>query len=169
MNSLLLALVSLFAVASSVQGEKVKWSRNAQWSSGPDNDPWSSDVRMQITKEGAQTAACSNEALTVLKVEVGEWLRVELVNLFGEDSFALGEVTGVEDEDTISLIASVDCLKCNKVKDKKSIAYILMFFVQHKIDGWIEENYAGVLDGCMGEDTTVLNLVVGGEKAVSIF
>jgi hypothetical protein len=168
MNALLLALLSLFAVASSVQGQKAKWN-NKLLSSNSGNEPWSSNIRMQITKEGAEAVTCSNEALAILKVEVGEWLQEELVSLFGENSFALGEVTGVENGDKIALIASVDCLECYQVKDKKSIAYILMFFVQHKIDGWIEENYAGFLAGCMGEDTGVSNLFVGGEKAVSIF
>jgi hypothetical protein len=167
MNALLIALLSLFAVASSVQGAREKWN-DAQMSSDSVNDPWSSHIRMQITKEGAEATACSNEALTILKVEVGEWLREELIDLFGEGSFALGKITGVEDGDTISLIASVDCLECYQVTDKKSIAYILIFYVQHMIDGWIEENYAGVLGECMGEDTTVSSLFVGGEVAMSM-
>jgi hypothetical protein len=157
MNALFLALLSLFAAAS-VQGEKL--ASNAQWASY---------ISMQISKEGAgQAAACSEAALTALKDEVGEWLGDELISLFGEGSFHLGKVTGVEDGNTISLIAFVDCLECSKATDKKSIAYILMFFLQHMMDGWIEENNAGVLNGCMGEDTTVSNTFVGGKKAVAI-
>jgi hypothetical protein len=161
MNALFLALLSLFAVASSVRGESVAWSHDAQWSS---------NVTMQISKEGAQAAAaCSGEALTALKTEVGEWLRDELIDLFGEGTFALGQVTGVEDGSVISLVASVDCLECSsKVTDKKSISYILMFFMQHMMDEWIEDNHAGVLAGCMSEGATVSNVIVGGKKAASI-
>jgi hypothetical protein len=158
MNALFLALLALFAVASSVRGETVVWSSNAQWSS---------NVSMQINKEGAQTTACSEKALSALKTEVGEWLRDELIDLFGEGAFTLGPVTGAEDDNTISLVASVECLECSKVTDKKSIAYILMFFMQHMMDQWIEENNAGVLAGCMGEDTTVSNVFVGGKKIAS--
>jgi hypothetical protein len=159
MNALFLALLSLFAVASSVRGDRLAWSNNAQWSS---------NVTMQIRKEGSQAVACSEAALSVLKTEVGEWLRDELIDLFGEGAFTLSQVNGVEDGKTISLVASVDCLDCSKVSDKKSIAYILMFFMQHMMDEWIEENNAGVLAGCMGGDTTVLNVSVGGKKAASI-
>ena len=122
---------------------------------------------MQIIKEGAQAAACSEKALTALKTEVGEWLRDELIDLFGGSAFTLGEVTGVEDGNVISLVASVDCLDCGKVTDKKSIAYILSFFMQHMMDEWIEENNGNVLAGCMGEDTIVSNILIGGKKAAS--
>jgi hypothetical protein len=160
MNTLFLALLSLFAIASSVQGEQVESSSNTQWTS---------DISMYFSKEGAKQApACSEAAIDALKDEVGEWLRDELIDLFGEGSFTLGEVTAVEDGKTISLIASVDCLECSKVTDKKSIAYILMFFMQHMMDQWIEENTTGVLDGCMGDDTTVSNVFVGGKKAVAV-
>jgi hypothetical protein len=159
MNALFLALLSLFAVASSVQGERLSWSNNAQWSS---------DITMQIIKEGAQAAACSENALTALKTEVGEWLRDELIDLFGGSAFTLGEVTGVEDGNTISLAASVNCLDCGKVTDKKSIAYILSFFMQHMMDEWIEENNTDVLAGCMGEDTIVSNILVSGKKAAPV-
>ena len=128
---------------------------------------WSSDITMQIIKEGAQAAACSEKALTALKTEVGEWLRDELIDLFGGSAFTLGEVTGVEDGNVISLVASVDCLDCGKVTDKKSIAYILSFFMQHMMDEWIEENNGNVLAGCMGEDTIVSNILIGGKKAAS--
>jgi hypothetical protein len=159
MNAFFLSLLALFAVASSVQGEKLTWSDNARWSS---------DISMQIIKEGAQAAACSEKALSALKNEVGEWLRDELIDLFGVGAFTLSQVTGAEDGKTISLVASVDCLDCSKVSDKKSIAYILMFFMQHMMDEWIEENNNGVLAGCMGEDTTVLNVSIAGKKAASI-
>jgi hypothetical protein len=159
MNAFFLSLLALFAVASSVQGEKLTWSDNARWSS---------DISMQIIKEGAQAAACSEKALSALKNEVGEWLRDELIDLFGVGAFTLSQVTGVQDGKTISLVASVDCLDCSKVSDKKSIAYILMFFMQHMMDEWIEENNNGVLAGCMGEDTTVLNVSIAGKKAASI-
>jgi hypothetical protein len=158
MNALFLALLALLAVASSVRGETVVWSSNSQWSN---------NISMQINKEGAQTTACSEEALSALKTEVGEWLRDELIDLFGEGAFNLGRVTGIEDGNTISLVASVECLECSRVTDKKSIAYILMFFMQHMMDQWIEENNAGVLAGCMGEDTTVSNVFVGGKKIAS--
>jgi hypothetical protein len=158
MNTLFLALLSLFAVASSVQGERLTWTNNAQWSS---------DITMQIIKEGPQAGACSENALSALKTEVGEWLRDELIDLFGESAFTIGEVTGVEDGNAISLVASVDCLDCGKVTDKKSIAYILSFFMQHMMDEWIEENDGNVLGGCMGEDATVSNVSVGGKKAAS--
>jgi hypothetical protein len=157
MNALFLALLSLFAVVSSVQGERLTWSNNARWSS---------DITMQIIKEGAQAAGCSDSALTALKTEVGEWLRDELIDLFGGSAFTIGEVTGVEDGNVISLVASIDCLDCGKVTDKKSIAYILSFFMQHMMDEWIEENSG--LAGCMGEDTIVSNVLVGGKKAVSV-
>jgi hypothetical protein len=165
MNSLSLALLSLFAVASFVRGETVVWSSNAQWSS---KAQWSSDVTMQIRKEGAQAAACSEAALSVLKTEVREWLRDELIDLFGEGAFTLGRVSSVEDGNMISLDASVECIECSKVTDKKSIAYTLLFFMNHMMDQWIEENNAGVLAGCMGEDTHVSNVFVGGTMAVSI-
>jgi hypothetical protein len=151
MNALFLALLSLFALASSVQGAQ-----------------WSSDISMQINKEGAQATACSDKALTALKTEVGEWLRDELIDLFGEDAFTLGQVTGVEDGNTLSLVASVDCLACSKLTDKKSISYILMFFMQHMMDQWIEDMNADVLAGCMGEDTTVSNVFVGEKKQVFV-
>jgi hypothetical protein len=157
MNALFLALLSLFAVVSSVQGERLTWSNNARWSS---------DITMQIIKEGAQAAGCSDSALTALKTEVGEWLRGELIDLFGGSAFTIGEVTGVEDGNVISLVASIDCLDCGKVTDKKSIAYILSFFMQHMMDEWIEENSG--LAGCMGEDTIVSNVLVGGKKAASV-
>jgi hypothetical protein len=161
MNALLLALISLFAVASSVQGQ-----RNVSvWSS---STTWSSKVSMQITKEGAQASACSEAALSALKTEVGEWLRDELIDLFGEGAFTLGQVTGFEDGNTISLIASVECLECSKVTDKTSIAYVLMFFMQHMMDEWIAKNNDGILAGCMGEGTTISNVFIGGKKAVSI-
>jgi hypothetical protein len=160
MNAFFLAVLALFTVASSVQGKKVPLSSSGQWSS---------DISMQMKKSGAQVApACSEAALSVLKNEVGEWLRDELIDLFGEAAFTLGQVTGVEDKDTISFTASVECLDCIKVPDKKSIAYIVMFFMQHMVDEWIEENKAGVLDGCMGEDTTVLNVSIGGKKAAAL-
>jgi hypothetical protein len=145
MNALFLALLSLFAVASTVRGERVASSNSAQWSS---------DVTMQISKEGSSQAApaCSEVALTALKTEVGEWLRDELIDLFGVGTFTLGLVTGAEDGSMISLVASVECLECSKVPDKKSIAYVLLFFMQIMMDEWIEENNAGVLAGCMGED-----------------
>jgi hypothetical protein len=153
MNALFLTVLALFAVASSVQGEKV----------------WFSEVSMQMKKSGAQVApACSEAALSVLKNEVGEWLRDELIDLFGEAAFTLGQVTGVEDGDAISFTASVECLDCSKVSDKKSIAYIVMFFMQHMVDEWIEENNAAVLEGCLGEDTTVLNVSIGGKKAAAL-
>jgi hypothetical protein len=159
MNTLFLALLFLFGVASSVRGERLSWTNNAQWSS---------DITMQIIKEGAQAAACSENALSAVKIEVGEWLRDELIDLFGEGAFTLGQVTGIEDGNSISLVASVDCLDCSKVTNKKSIAYILSFFMQHMMDEWIEENNAGVLAGCMGEDTIVSSVLVGGKKAASV-
>jgi hypothetical protein len=165
MNALSLALFSLFAVASFVRGETVVWSSNAQWSS---KGQWSSDVTMQIRKEGAQSAACSEAALSALKTEVGEWLRDELIDLFGEGAFTLGRVSGVEDRNTISVVASVECLECSKVTDKKSIAYNLLFFMNHMMDQWIEDDNAGVLAGCMDKDTHVSNVFVGGTMAVSI-
>jgi hypothetical protein len=159
MNVFFLAVLALFAVASSVQGEKVTLSSNGQWSS---------IVSMQMKKSGAQVApACSEAALSVLKIEVGEWLRDELADLFGEAAFTLGQVTGVEEGDAISFTASVECLDCSKVSDKKSIAYMIMFFMQHMVDEWIEENNAGVLAGCMGEDTTVLNVSIGEKVLLS--
>jgi hypothetical protein len=185
MNTLFLALISLFAVASSVQGEKVSCSNNAPWSSNVtmpiSNEgaqaatcteavlsPWSSKVSMQISNDGSQTAACSEAALSALNTEVSEWLRHELIDLFGEGSFTLGQVTGVEDGNTISLAASVECLECSKVTDKTIIAYILLLFMQSNMEEWIEDNSAGVLAGCMGEDTTVSTVFVGGKKAVSV-
>jgi hypothetical protein len=159
MNALFLALISLFALASSVQGEKVACS---------DSPRWSSSVTMQISKEGAKAAACSETALSALKTEVGEWLRDELIDIFGADTFTLGQVTGVEERETISLFVSVKCLECNKVTDKNYIAYIIMFFMQHMMDEWVQENNDGVLAGCMGEDTTISNVFVGGKKAESI-
>jgi hypothetical protein len=150
MNALLLALLSLCAVASSVQGAQ-----------------WSSDVSMQINKEGVHKAgACSESALIALKTEVGQWLQDELIDLFGEDAFTLGQVTGIEVGNTVSLVASVDCLECSKVTNK-GLAHILMFFMQHMVDEWIDENNAGVLAGCMGEDTTVSNVSVGGKKVIA--
>jgi hypothetical protein len=167
MNAFFLAFISLFAVASSscVQVEKVlSWSNDAQWSRS---------FNMQISKESGSTQiiapACSEAALSALKTEVGEWLRDELIDLFGEDAFTLSRVTGVEDGNTVSLVASVDCLKCSQVTDKDSIAYILLFFMQHMMDAWIEENSndnAGVLAGCMGEDTHVSDVLVREKKAV---
>mgnify|MGYP000627119284 CR=1 FL=1 len=160
MNAFFLAVLALFTVASSVQGKKVPLSSGSQWSS---------DISVQMKKSGAQVApACSEAALSLLKNKVGEWLRDELIDLFGEGTFTLGQVTGVEDGSVISLIASVECLECSsKITDKKSIAYILMFFMQHMMDQWIEDNNAGVLAGCMGEDTTVSNVFVGGKKIAS--
>jgi hypothetical protein len=148
MNALFLAIISLFAVASSVQGAQ-----------------WSSDVSMQINKEeGAhQAPACSELALIALKTEVGQWLQDELIDLFGEDAFTLGQVTSAEVGSTISLIASVDCIDCSKVANK-GVAQILMFYMQHMMDEWIDENNAGVLAGCMGEDTIVSDVSVGGKK-----
>jgi hypothetical protein len=161
MNAFFLAVLALFAFASSVRGENVPLSSIGQWSS---------DVSMQMKKSsGVQVApACSEAALSVLNNEVGEWLRDELMDLFGEAAFTLGQVTGVEDGDAISFTASVECLDCIKVSDKRSIAYIVMFFMQHMVDEWIEENNAGVLNGCMGEDTTVLNVSIGGMKAAAL-
>jgi hypothetical protein len=43
-----------------------------------------------------------------------------------------------------------------------------MFFMQHMMDQWIEENNAGVLAGCMGEGATVSNVIVAGKKAASV-
>jgi hypothetical protein len=150
MNALFLALLSLFAVTSSVQGAQ-----------------WSSDVSMQINKKGVnQAAACSESALIALKTEVGQWLQDELIDLFGEDAFTLGQVTGIEVGNTISLIASVDCLECSKVANK-GVAQILMFYMQHMMDEWIDENNAGVLAGCLGEDTAVSNVSVGGKNVIA--
>jgi hypothetical protein len=189
MNALFFALVSFFAIASSVQAcEKVlSWSNDAQWSRS---------VTMQISKQeqeegeegdGAQqqqqqlttapAPVCSDAALSALKTEVGEWLRDELIDIFGEDAFTLSRVTGVEDGNTISLVASVDCLKCSQVTDKDSIAYILLFFMQHMMDQWIAEknnnsnsnsnNSSNVLlAGCMGAETHVSDVVVREKKAV---
>jgi hypothetical protein len=166
MNAFFLALIALFAVASSVhvQGEKVlSWSNDAQWSRS---------VTIQISSKEAgstqTTAPCSETALSALKTEVGEWLRDELIDLFGEDAFTLSRVTGVEDGNTVSLVASVDCLKCSQVTDKDSISYILLFFMEHMTDKWIEENSnnADVLAGCMGEDTHVSDVLVREKKAV---
>jgi hypothetical protein len=85
MNAFFLAVLALFTVASSVQGKKVPLSSSGQWSS---------DISMQMKKSGAQVApACSEAALSVLKNEVGEWLRDELIDLFGEAAFTLGQVT----------------------------------------------------------------------------
>jgi hypothetical protein len=95
-------LFSLFAVASSVRTEKVAWSNNAQWSS---------NVTVKISKEGAQAPACSEAALSALETEVGEWLRDGLIDRFGKGAFTLSQVTGVENGNTISLVASVDCLE----------------------------------------------------------
>jgi hypothetical protein len=160
MNTLFFALLYLFAVTSSVRAEKVAWSNNAQWSS---------NVTLKISKEGTQAPACSEAALSALKTEVGEWLRDELIDLFGKGAFTLGQVTGVENGNTISVVASVECLKCSQVTDKDSIAYILLFFMQHMMDEWVEENNsANALAGCMGEDTRVSNVIVGRKKAVSI-
>jgi hypothetical protein len=160
--ALFLALLSLFAAASSVEGERVEWSKTPKWSS---------NVTIQISKEGSrQAAACSDAALSALKTVVRKWLRDELINLFGEGAFTLGPVTGVEDgkANTISLVVSFECLECSKVVDKDAIDYILLFFMQHMMDEWIKENYADVLAGCMGKDTHVSNVFVGGTKAVSI-
>jgi hypothetical protein len=167
MNALFLALISLFAVASSVQGDSkvlLSWSNDAQWSRS---------VTIQISKEeeGSQQTAppCSEPALLALKTEVGEWLRDELIDIFGEDAFTLSRVTGVEDGNTVSLVASFECLKCSQVTDKDSIAYILLFFMQHMMDEWIEEknsDNADVLAGCMGEDTHVSNVLIREKKAV---
>jgi hypothetical protein len=150
MAALFLALLSLFAVASTVQGTQ-----------------WQNDITMQINKKGVHQAApaCSEAALIALKTEVGQWLQDELIDLFGEDAFTLAPVTGVEDGNTVSLVASVDCLKCGKITNK-GLAHILLFYMQHMVDEWIDENHAGVLAGCMGEDTTVSNVSVGGKKVV---
>jgi hypothetical protein len=162
MNAFFLALLALFAVASSVQGE----SNTTAWSSGT---TWSSKLTMQINKAGAhQPAACSETALAVFKTKVGEWIRDELIDLFGKSAFTLGQVTGVEDRNTISLFVSVKCLECSKVTDKKYISYIVMFFMQHMMDEWIAKNNDGILAGCMGEGTTISNVFIGGKKAVSI-
>lgn len=169
MNALFLALLSLFAVASSVKCEKfVPWSNNAEWSRS---------ITMQIKTEEQESspqlkeesAVCSEMALSALKTEVGEWLRDELIDLFGEDAFTLSRVTGVEEGNTISLVASVECIKCSHVVDKDSIAYILLFFMQRMMDEWIVENSnnADVLAGCMGEDTHVSDVLVREKKAVS--
>jgi hypothetical protein len=168
MNALFLALISLFAVASSVQGDSkvlLSWSNDAQWSRS---------VTIQISKEEEasqqrRAPPCSEAALSALKTEVGEWLRDELIDIFGEDAFTLSRVTGVEDGNTVSLVASFECLKCSQVTDKDSIAYILLFFMQHMMDEWIEEknsDNADVLAGCMGEDTHVSNVLIREKKAV---
>jgi hypothetical protein len=160
MNAFFLAVLAIFAAASSVQGERVASSSNGQWSS---------DVSMHVKKSGEVMApVCSEAALSALETEVGEWLRDELIDLFGEAAFTLGQVAGVEDGNAISFTASVECLDCSKVSDKKSIAYILMFFMQHMVDKWIEENKTGILAGCMGEDTTVLDVSIGGKKAAAL-
>jgi hypothetical protein len=58
MNALFLALLSLFAVASSVRGEIVPWSNDIQWFS---------NVTMQINVKSAQAAAAfSGAALKAL-------------------------------------------------------------------------------------------------------
>jgi hypothetical protein len=98
MNALFLALLSLSVVASSVRGQSVAWSYNAQWSS---------NVTMQISKE----AACSGADPTALETEVGEWLQDELIDLFGEGTFALGSVPDVEVGTGIALVGSVECLE----------------------------------------------------------
>jgi hypothetical protein len=168
MNAKFLALLYLFSLASSVQGDKLlAWSNKSQWSS---------NITIQISKEGAQaTAACSEAALLALRLQVDEWLWDELIDLFGQGAFTLGQVTSVEvfdgntNTNTISLVASFECLACSKVMDQDSIDYILLFFMQHMMDEWIKENNANVLAGCMGEAAHDSNVFLGdGAKAVSI-
>jgi len=150
MNALFLALFSLFASLSAVQAGTF---------------PWSGQVELQVSKEGNYTT-CSDMAMAAFEKEFSEWVRDELIDLFGEGAFKLTPIQGTERDGRVSFTTDIDCLDCSKVTDKKSIAYILKYFVQHMMDEWIDENNGdnGILEGCLGEDTTIAKVVIVGNK-----
>lgn len=155
MNAFLLALVSFIMVASTVQGANTA--------------SWAGNIELQISKEGAYSG-CTDRAMTAFTTQVTEWVKDELIDLFGESAFTLADVHVADtaaSADKLVLSTAIDCLECSKVADKKAIARIIKFFAQHMLDAWIEENDTTLLGGCLGEDTTVTNVFIGESKVTA--
>jgi hypothetical protein len=152
MNSALFALLSFMLIASTAATRK----------------QWSGNVQVQIKRQEDATSQCSDQAMQTLNENVSDFLQDELAALTGtEDAFSLGVVQGVTHGDNLSLIASFDCLDCAKVADNKSIAQILMFFMQRRKDAWLPESDSAMTEGCVDYNASVSSIVVVETVAVA--
>jgi hypothetical protein len=145
MNYFLFALLSLLIIASTAATRK----------------QWSGSVKMQIKQQAGATSQCSDQAMQTLNENVSNFLHNELLTLLGtEDAFSLGAVRGDAHGDSLSLTASFDCLDCGTAPDKKSIAQMLMFFMQRRKDTWLPESDSAITEGCVDYDASVSNIMV---------
>jgi hypothetical protein len=145
MNFFLFAPLSLLIIASSVEARK----------------EWSGNVQMQIKRQAGATAQCSDQAMQTLNENVSDFLQDELVNLIGtEDAFSIGDIRGSTHGDNLSLITSFDCLDCGTIPDNRSMAQILMFFMQRRKDAWLPESDSAVTGECVDYDASVSSIVV---------
>jgi hypothetical protein len=129
---------------------------------------WSGNVQVQIKRQAGATSQCSDQAMQTLKENVSDFLQDELVSLTGkEDKFSLGVVRGATYGDNLSLITSFDCLDCGSVPDNKSIAQILMFFMQRRKDAWLPESDSAIIEGCVDYNATVSSIVVVETVAIA--
>jgi hypothetical protein len=151
MNSFLFSLLSLLIIASTTSATRKQWSGN---------------VQMQIKRQAGATSQCSDQAMQTLYENVSDFLHNEFVTLLGtKDAFSLDVVRGAAHGDRLSLTASFDCLDCGTAPDKKSIAYILKFFMQRRKDAWLPESDSAMTKGCVDSDATVSRIVVFGTVA----
>jgi hypothetical protein len=145
MNFFLIALFSLLIITSSEAARK----------------QWSGNVQMQIKRQAGATSQCSDQAMQTLNENVSDFLQDELVNLIGtEDAFSLGVVRGTTHGDNLSLITSFACLDCDTVPDNRSMAQILMFFMQRRKDAWLPESDSAVTEKCVDIDAIVSSIMV---------
>jgi hypothetical protein len=152
MNYFLFSLFSLLIVASTAATRK----------------QWSGDVQVQIKRQAGATSQCSDQAMQTLNENVSDFLQDELVTLIGTaDAFYLGAVRSVVHGDNLSLITSFDCLDCGAVPVNKSIAQILMFFMQHRKDAWLSESDSAITEGCVDYDASVSSIVVVETVAIA--
>jgi hypothetical protein len=131
-------------------------------STAASREQWSGNVQMQIKRQAGATSQCSDQAMQTLNDNVSDFLQDELSTLIGTaDAFSLGVVKGTTHGDNLSLITSFDCLDCGgTVPDNKSIAHILMFFMQRRKDAWLPESDSAVTEECVDYDASVVSSIV---------
>ena len=153
MNHFLFSLLSSLMIIASTAATRKQWSGN---------------VQVQIKRQAGAISQCSDQAMQTLNENVSDFLQNEFLTLTGtEDAFSLGVVRGATHGDNLSLITSFDCLDCSTVPDNKSIARILMFFMQRRKDAWLPESDSAITEGCVNYNSTVSSIVVVETAAIA--
>ena len=114
---------------------------------------WSANLVVQLQKEGGTPpSACSDNVISMLEMEMKEWLNDDLAASFGAKNFILSDVHASDKLDHIDMFAQFHCV--SSPKSLKSLVSPLQWVTQALVNHWVAEN-ANLLDGCMGLDTVV--------------